>query len=179
MGKFPPWCRPLKHSTKQEEKGEISREGKWVSKPGGVPLCSGKALKVPWTLSGMFLVGVSSWPKKSAKRQTIRKVPKRTKKEGHAQIGLTPPPSMSLRNDNKFWKLLTRKLMNFSGFIVIEFHKESSIFRQFSLKCPTPRPPSKRNVFLMLWFRRLWPSAGPSGFESRKSKISAFKAQMS
>ena len=81
-----------------------------VSKPGGFPLFSGKVQIVSRTLSGLFLVGALNRPRKR-KKGRIGKIPgpspeqlgkipeksgnsqkgqKRTKKEGHVQIGKPP-----------------------------------------------------------------------------------------
>ena len=82
-----------------------------VSRPGGVPLFSGKVQIVSRTLSGLFLVGAVNRPRKRKRtnRENPRRVPrqigkipqksgksqkrqKRTKKEGQVQI--RKPPSV-------------------------------------------------------------------------------------
>ena len=116
------WTQQSQSPAILQSQGEIAsisckKLNRGVSKPGGFPLSSGKVQIVSRTLSGLFLVGALNWPRKRKRTnrenprtipEQIRKIPeksgksqkkrKRTKKEGHVQIGKTPllkPPRLA------------------------------------------------------------------------------------
>ena len=73
-------------------------------------------------------------------------------------------------------KFLTIKFAKFPNYIVMEFPRKNSVFGKFS-PSPTPSTPSKKQILLILSFRRLWVilfperNKAPRAFETMFSQV--------